>query len=55
MQADVGVALAHRVDERYAKNGGGAGGHADADVARQPRLAGGEDGIIGMTQRQLRL
>ena len=28
---------------------------ADADVARQPRLAGGEDGIIGMTQRQLRL
>ena len=33
MQAHVGIAFAHRIDERDAENGGGAGGHADANVA----------------------
>ena len=55
MQADVGIAFAHRVNKRHPENGGGAGGHTDADVAGKARLARGENRIIGVTQRELRL
>lgn len=55
MQADVGIVFAHRVNKRHPENGGGAGGHTDADVAGKARLARGENRIIGVTQRELRL
>ena len=55
MQADVGIAFAHRVNKRYPQYRGGAGGHTDADVAGKARLARGENRIVGVAQRQLRL
>ena len=55
MQADVGVAFAHGVDKRYAQYRSGAGRHTDADVTGKARLARGENSIVSMAQRQLRL
>ncbi|CQT89895.1 Uncharacterised protein [Salmonella enterica subsp. enterica serovar Typhi] len=53
MQANVGVMCPHGMNKRHTQDGGCTGGHTDADVSGQTRIARSKNGIISMTQRQL--
>ena len=55
MQADITIAFPHGVNKRHAENGSGTGGHTDADVPGKPGLSRGEDCIVCVAERQLRL